>query len=78
MRRLLVAGLTLVALVSCGSEDEPPDVDWSAVPQNQRVSIEEAVESGDCQRMQTYFDGSKNADVLSFLNWHMEDAGCYE
>lgn len=74
MKRLLVVGLALVLLTSCGGE---PEVDWSAVPANQRTLIEAAVEAGDCAKMQTYFDAISDADVLSYLDWHMDDAGCY-
>lgn len=32
----------------------------------------------DCVKMQTFFDGSEDADVLDYLDWHMEKAGCYD
>lgn len=75
MKRIAVAAALLV--VACSSPDEAPDVDWSAVPGNQRNLIEQAVESGDCGAMQAYFDGSDDADVLEYLDWQMKHAGCY-
>lgn len=74
MRRLGPALLACLLLASCGGE---PGVDWSAVPQNQRAAINQAVTAKDCEQMQTYFDGTKDADVLDYLDWHMRDAGCY-
>lgn len=67
--------MTALVLAGCGGE---PEVDWSGVPLNQRSLIEAAVSEGDCQKMQTYFDGSEASDVLAYLDWHMEEAGCYE
>jgi hypothetical protein len=75
MRVLAVSVLFLLA--ACGGSSSPPDVDWSQVPQNQRQAIDDAVAAKDCQQMQTYFDGSKDADVLSYLDWQMKHAGCY-
>lgn len=75
MRRLAPVLLACLLLAACGSGE--PGVDWSAVPQNQRQAISEAVAAKDCQEMQTYFDGSRDADVLDYLDWHMRDAGCY-
>lgn len=64
-------------LAACGGTSGAPDVDWSQVPANQRTLIDEAVSAEDCERMQTYFDGTENADVLEYLDWHLENAGCY-
>lgn len=75
MRLLGVLAFLLMA-AACGSSSSAPDVDWSRVPANQRTSIEDAVQAGDCARMQTYFDGSKNADVLTYLDWQMKHASC--
>jgi len=74
MRRIAPLLLACLLAVSCGGA---PDVDWSQVPQNQARQIEQAVADEDCTKMQTYFDGSKNADVLDYLDWHMREAGCY-
>lgn len=74
MRRLALVLLACLVLASCGGE---PGVDWSHVPQNQHALIAHAVAAKDCGQMQTYFDGSKDADVLDYLDWHMRDAGCY-
>ena len=76
MKQISVAALLALALGGCGS-DEPPDVDWSRVPANQQALIQEAVAAQDCERMQTYFDGSERTDVLAYLDWHMKGAGCY-
>jgi hypothetical protein len=76
MRAFAASLLLLAGLAACGG-DNPPDVDWSQVPAYQRAGIDDAVTSGDCDRMQTAFDGSKRADVLAYLDWHMRDAGCY-
>lgn len=73
---MLVVTAAVVTLVACGDGGQP-DVDWSRVPQSQRAVIEDAVQTGDCERMQTYFDETEDADVLSYLDWHMQDAGCY-
>ena len=77
MKRISVAALIAFALVGCGSSDDPPGVDWSRVPQNQHVLIGDAVDARDCAALQTYFDGSERSDVLEYLDWHMEHAGCY-
>ena len=69
-----VAALGLV-LTACGGGE--PDVNWSSIPSNQHVAIQDAVNARDCARMQTAFDHSEAADVLSYLDWHMRDAGCY-
>lgn len=76
MRRVAAVALLLLA-AGCGS-DEPPDVDWTQIPQSQRATIERAVAAGDCAGMQSAFDGSSAGDVLSYLDWHMDDAGCYQ
>lgn len=76
MKRISVAALLALALAGCGG-DEPPSVDWLEIPQYQQTAIQDAVRAGDCGRMQTYFDNSENSDVLSYLHWHMEHAGCY-
>jgi hypothetical protein len=76
--RYLAAVLTCLLLASCGGNDGPPSVDWSKIPANQHVLIDDAVKGGDCEKMQTYFDGSKQADVLEYLDWHLKHAGCYE
>lgn len=75
MRRAALLLALLVALGAC-SEDEP-DIDWSGVPQNQQRLIERAVDDGDCQKMQTYFDATEDPDLMEWLDWQMEDAGCY-
>jgi hypothetical protein len=74
--RVLVASACLLLLAACGG-NSPPDVDWSRVPANQRVGIDDAVKAKDCERMQAAFDGSRDADVLEYLDWQMEHAGCY-
>jgi hypothetical protein len=74
--RLLGAALMCLLLAACG-RDEPPRVDWSNVPANQRTAIESAVRAKDCTQMQTYFNNSKDSDVLRYLDWHLKDAGCY-
>lgn len=76
MRRIAPVLLACLALASCGGGGEP-SVDWSNVPANQRTAIEDAAQAKDCAQMQTYFDGSKRADVLNYLDWHMKQAGCY-
>jgi hypothetical protein len=75
MRALSVTLLFLLA--ACGGSSGPPGVDWSQVPQNQHQAIDDAVAAKDCQQMQTYFDGSTTADVLTYLDWQMKHAGCY-
>lgn len=73
-----VVALCLALLTACGSgSDGPPDVDWQQVPSAQRTVIDREVDEGDCAGMQAAFDGSEVADVLSYLEWHMRDAGCY-
>jgi hypothetical protein len=74
--RLGAVALALL-LSACASDDEPPQVDWGQVSQAQRNTIDRAVDAGDCAGMQTAFDGSERSDVLEYLDWHMEDAGCY-
>lgn len=69
-----MAGLLLAG---CGETSEPPDVDWSQVPANQRTVIDDAVTAEDCGQMQTYFDGTEDTDLLEYLDWHMKQAGCY-
>lgn len=76
MRVLVASVLCLLLTAACGGSG-PPGVDWSHVPANQHASIDQAVAAKDCTRMQTYFDGSKNADVLDYLDWQMKHAGCY-
>jgi len=75
--RLGVPFLMCLLLSACGGSNDEPAVDWSQVPSNQHVAIDDAVAAKDCTRMQTYFDSSKRSDVLSYLNWHMKAAGCY-
>lgn len=75
--RVLVASACLLLVAACGGSSGPPGVDWSGVPANQHTAIDDAVAAKDCERMQTYFDGSKNADVLTYLDWQMKHAGCY-
>lgn len=76
MRRVAVIGLLLLT-AACGGDDGPPDVDWAQIPPAQRATIDRTVEAGDCEGMQAAFDNSERADVLSYLDWHMNDAGCY-
>lgn len=75
--RLGVPLLICLLLSACGGSNDEPSVDWSQVPSNQRVAIDDAVAAKDCTRMQTYFDGSKHSDVLAYLDWHMKRDGCY-
>lgn len=75
VRWLPVAAL-VVLVAACGSEDEPPRVDWTEVTQAQRTVIDREVDEGDCEGMQAAFDNTEVADVLSYLDWHMKDAGC--
>lgn len=78
--KLIPAVLGCLLLVGCGSNgsSSAPDVDWSKVPQNQHAAIDDAVKANDCDQMQTYFDGSKRADVLAYIDWHLRKAGCYK
>jgi len=73
--KLAAAAIAVLLVAGCGGGE--PDVDWSQIPSNQQVAIRDAVEAGNCQRMQTVFDSSSDADVLAYLDWHMKDAGCY-
>lgn len=73
--RVLAVSVLFLLLAACGGG--PPGVDWSRVPENQQRAIAAAVAAKDCAEMQTYFDGSKNADVLDYLDWQMKHAGCY-
>lgn len=75
--RVLVAAACLLLVSACGGSSGLPSVDWSGVPTNQRVGIEDAVQAHDCSRMQAAFDGSENADVLDYLDWQMKHADCY-
>lgn len=75
--RVLAVSVLFLLLAGCGGSSGPPKVDWSRVPENQQQAIAEAVATEDCEKMQTYFDGSKEADVLDYLDWQMKHAGCY-
>lgn len=76
MRWLPVVTLALLATACSGGRDEPPHVDWRQVTQAQHNVIDRVVEDGDCDGMQAAFHATEVADVLSYLDWHMEDAGC--
>ena len=78
MKRISVAG-ALLALAGCSTShsDGAPDVDWSGIPRYQQTAITNAVGAQDCSRMQDLFDASSHADVLAYLDWHMENSGCY-
>ena len=71
--------VALLALAGCSTSHSggAPSVDWSRIPENQRVMIRDAVGASSCARMQAAFDGSGAADVLAYLDGHMKNAGCY-
>jgi hypothetical protein len=75
MRRAALVVALLVALGACS--DDEPNPDWSGVPENQQRLIQQAVDDGDCRKMQTYFDATQDPDLMEYLDWHLDDSGCY-
>lgn len=76
MRSVLVLCVALLATACGDSDDVSPSVDWREVTQAQRTVINRVVSEGDCEGMQAAFNATEAADVLAYLQWHMEDAGC--
>lgn len=76
MRWITALAVVLLA-VACSGSEGPPTVDWQQVPSAQRTVIDREVDEGDCAGMQAAFNGSDVADALAYLDWHMQDVGCY-
>jgi hypothetical protein len=87
MKRAAVVLVASILLVSCSGSD---DVDWENYDPSVRIRIDSMAAAGDCAGLQEEFDiadanndaqlartGDNNADLMSYIDGKMSDAGCY-
>jgi hypothetical protein len=84
---LFVLGVLLVS--ACGAGNEPPEVPWGDYAPGVRTTIDEFAAAKDCAGLQQQFDqaaensqatmartGHSNADLMSYIDWQQQQAGC--
>lgn len=85
---LLAVVMAAVGAASCGGGGS--DVDWSNYAPEVHRRIDLAADAEDCAALQDEFDnadatddaqrsrtGEGNADLMSYIDAQLEDAGCY-
>ena len=86
MKSLLAIVGALVAIVIIAgvfAEDprdskEPPFVAWSKYAPYKKIGIEESIEKKSCEGLQKAFDATDDAKLLGFIDWHLNNIGCYK
>ena len=43
-----------------------------------KIGIEESIEKKSCEGLQRAFDATDDAKLLGFIDWHLNNIGCYK
>jgi uncharacterized protein YcfL len=87
MKRAVIVVVASILLVGCSTS---ADVDWENYDSSVKTRIDSMAAAGDCVGLQQEFDtadanndaqlartGDNNADLMSYIDGKMADAGCY-
>ena len=79
MKTLAIAIMAALALTGCGDTETSTEPNWDDVMNGATLKqfIDEDAAAKDCAALQDTFDVQQNADVLTYIDNAMKDAGCY-
>jgi len=74
IKTIAIASIATLALAGCGDTNF-----WDDVPNGATLKqfVDEDAAAKDCAALQETFDVQSNADVLTYIDNAMKDAGCY-
>jgi len=72
----------LIFIIGLFGEDSrdapnPPYVDWSKYAAYKKIGIEKSIEERSCSGLQKAFDAAEGSELLNFIDWHLNNIGCY-
>ena len=75
----IVAFILILGMFGESTRDapQPPSVNWSKYAAYKKIGIEKSIAEKSCSGLQRAFDASDTSELLNFIDWHLNDLGCY-
>ena len=67
---------------SLGKKDsdsnQPPIINWSNYAEYKKIGVEKSIDERSCAGLQRAHDASKKSEMMIYIDWHLEEFGCYK
>jgi hypothetical protein len=79
----LIGGLIALSLIGLNAGNSrnsktPPHINWSQYAPYKKIGIEKSIAERSCKGLQRAFEASTQADLLEYIDWHLNNLGCYK
>lgn len=77
---LVVMLVIVLGMFGESPRDAPnaPSVNWTKYASYKKIGIEKSIEEKSCAGLQRAFDAADGSELLNFIDWHLNNLGCYK
>ena len=74
----IVVAMSMLGFFGESSPDSKnsPSINWSDYAAHKKISIEKSIKERSCAGLQKAFRASSKSEILSYIDWHLNNLGC--